>query len=133
MPYMELKGETMWWTNFYKRWCYLCCLWLPKVNAERTGSREENQPEATTERGQAKAEAAEDGSDNALSAAGQADLTVIKGIGPAVKKKLISLGVANVADLAAFDPEDLAAKLSGSSATRVKGWIEAAQDRLPRS
>ena len=123
----------MWWANFYKRWCDLCCSWLPKTNAERTGGREENQPDATTEGGTAKAEAAEAGSDNAPSATGQDDLTVIKGIGPAVKKKLASLGVANVGDLAASDPDDLAGKLSGSSATRVRGWIDAAQDRLSRS
>ena len=60
------------------------------------------------------------------------DLTVIKGIGPVVQTKLRSFGITSLAALAASDPEALAAKLKTSqpiSTTRVKGWIEAAQDK----
>ena len=64
------------------------------------------------------------------------DLTVIKGIGPAVQTKLRSFGIASLAELAASDPEALAAKLRASqpiSTTRVEGWIKAAGDRASSS
>ncbi|MEZ5934857.1 MAG: helix-hairpin-helix domain-containing protein [Alphaproteobacteria bacterium] len=63
---------------------------------------------------------------------GAEDLTVIKGIGPAVEAKLRGFGITSLAALAAADPDALAAKLKVSqpiSTTRVKGWVEVAQER----
>jgi predicted flap endonuclease-1-like 5' DNA nuclease len=60
------------------------------------------------------------------------DLTVIKGIGPAVQNKLRELGITTFADLAAADPDRLMEQLKGSqplTATRVRGWTEDARDR----
>jgi predicted flap endonuclease-1-like 5' DNA nuclease len=60
------------------------------------------------------------------------DLTVIKGIGPAVQNKLRGLGITTFADLAAADPDALLNELKGSqplSATRVRAWTEDARDR----
>jgi predicted flap endonuclease-1-like 5' DNA nuclease len=60
------------------------------------------------------------------------DLTVIKGIGPAVQNKLRALGITTFADLAAADPDQLMARLKGSqplSRGRVRHWTEAARQR----
>jgi len=60
------------------------------------------------------------------------DLTVIKGIGPAVQEKLRGLGIATFADLAAADPDRLVDQLKGSqpiSKARVEGWTEQARAR----
>jgi predicted flap endonuclease-1-like 5' DNA nuclease len=61
------------------------------------------------------------------------DLTVIKGIGPAVQNKLRALGITTFADLAAADPDRLMEELKGSqplTATRVRGWTEDARARV---
>jgi predicted flap endonuclease-1-like 5' DNA nuclease len=61
------------------------------------------------------------------------DLTVIKGIGPAVQNKLRALGITTFADLAAADPDRLMEELKGSqplTATRVRGWTEDARTRV---
>ena len=60
------------------------------------------------------------------------DLTVIKGIGPAVQNKLRALGITTFADLAAANPDELMAQLKGSqplSRGRVLHWTEAARQR----
>jgi predicted flap endonuclease-1-like 5' DNA nuclease len=60
------------------------------------------------------------------------DLTVIKGIGPAVQNKLRALGISTFADLAAADPDELMKQLKGSqplSRGRVRHWTEAARQR----
>jgi predicted flap endonuclease-1-like 5' DNA nuclease len=61
------------------------------------------------------------------------DLTVIKGIGPAVQNKLRALGITTFADLAAADPDRLLAELKGSqplTMTRVRDWTVAARERV---
>jgi predicted flap endonuclease-1-like 5' DNA nuclease len=60
------------------------------------------------------------------------DLTVIKGIGPAVQNKLRALGITTFADLAAADPDELMKQLKGAqplSRGRVRHWTEAARQR----
>jgi predicted flap endonuclease-1-like 5' DNA nuclease len=60
------------------------------------------------------------------------DLTVIKGIGPAVQNRLRALGISTFADLAAADPDELMKQLKGSqplSLGRVRHWTEAARQR----
>jgi len=57
-----------------------------------------------------------------------ADVTDIKGIGPAYADRLSEAGVRNVADLAEADPEELAAE-TDISATRIENWIEQAKVR----
>ena len=60
------------------------------------------------------------------------DLTIIKGIGPAVQKKLNGLNIVTFSDLAKADPDALAEKLRGSqpiSVVQVRAWIEAAHER----
>jgi predicted flap endonuclease-1-like 5' DNA nuclease len=60
------------------------------------------------------------------------DLTVIKGIGPAVQNKLRGLGITTFADLAAADPDAILRGLKGSQPLtkgRVQAWTEAARER----
>lgn len=55
-----------------------------------------------------------------------ADLTQVKGIGPARSERLEELGILCVRDLVAADPEELAEQLSVSKGT-VEGWQTDAQ------
>lgn len=60
------------------------------------------------------------------------DLTVIKGIGPAVQNKLRALGITTFADLAAADPDAILRGLKGSQPLtkgKVHAWTEAARER----
>jgi len=120
------------WAEFCKRWFDLCRCWLPTTKDEQK-SGAETKPSPTmadnvstdlrTTGGEADVGPDDDDAD---------DLTVIKGTGPAVQAKLRSIGITSLAALAAADLEALAAKLKASrpiSTTRVKGWIEAAQDQ----
>ena len=121
------------WADFCKRWFGLCCWWLPTTKGEQKNDAEtktsptmadEVSTEVKTTDCEAGVASGEDDAD---------DLTVIKGIGPVIQTKLRSFGVTSLAALAAADPEALAAKLKASqpiSSARVKGWIEAAQDRV---
>ena len=117
------------WGEFYKRWLDLVFCWLPTTNAARDEAVEEegqaappNAAEVVVEERPVKAPEG-DGAD---------DLTVIKGIGPAIQAKLQGFGIASLSDLAASDAGELAAKLGASqpmSKARVQGWIERARDR----
>ena len=55
------------------------------------------------------------------------DLTEIKGIGPVYAEQLASLGIRSFSDLAAADPERLAASFDRRAA--VSAWIEEARNR----
>jgi predicted flap endonuclease-1-like 5' DNA nuclease len=60
------------------------------------------------------------------------DLTVIKGIGPALQNRLRALGITTFADLATANPDKLMAQLKGGqplSRARVQHWTEAARAR----
>jgi predicted flap endonuclease-1-like 5' DNA nuclease len=61
------------------------------------------------------------------------DLTVIKGIGPALQNRLRALGITTFADLAAANPDKLMAQLKGAqplSRARVQHWTEVARERV---
>jgi len=121
------------WADFCKRWFDLCCCWLPTTKGEQKSDAEAKPSPAMTDEVSTdlRTTSGEDGV--GPDAADADDLTVIKGIGPAVQTKLRSFGITSLAALAASDPEALAAKLKASqpiSTTQVKGWIEAAQDQI---
>jgi predicted flap endonuclease-1-like 5' DNA nuclease len=117
------------WADVWKRWLEICCWWLPTSKGEQTsGAAAKPSPtvadDVSTDVGATGEGSHENDTD---------DLTVIKGIGPSIQTKLSSFGITTLAALAASDPETLAVKLKASqpiSATRVKGWIEEAQDRV---
>ena len=59
-----------------------------------------------------------------------ADLTIIKGIGPALQKKLAAMNILTFGDLADADPDMLTSKLKGSqpiSAEKVRAWTQSAR------
>jgi predicted flap endonuclease-1-like 5' DNA nuclease len=61
------------------------------------------------------------------------DLTVIKGIGPAVQNKLRALGITTFADLAAADPDAILRGLKGSQPLtkgKVQAWTNAAREHV---
>ena len=71
-------------------------------------------------------------SEKAVTAPVPDDLTVIKGIGPALQNRLRALGITTFADLAAANPDKLMAQLKGGqplSRARVQHWTEAARAR----
>jgi len=120
------------WADFCKRWFDLCRCWLPTTKGEQK-SDAEAKPSPTIADDVSTDLRTAGGEDGVGQEAADADdLTVIKGVGPVVQTKLRSFGITSLAALAASDPEALAAKLKTSqpiSTTRVKGWIEAAQDK----
>lgn len=100
----------------------------PRTEAETgpgadTGATSE--PETGAEEGTEPAEVTGEAAGESEEAA---DVTDIKGIGPAYADRLSEAGVRNVADLAAADPDELAAE-TDISATRIENWIEQAKVR----
>jgi len=59
------------------------------------------------------------------------DLTVIKGIGPAIQQKLNALGITTFADLAEADPDGVSERLDMrmASPNRVREWVAAARKK----
>ena len=124
--------EDMMWANFFKRWLDLCCWWLPKTKGVAESTTDTDQTHTVTENASTDPKASEREVGEDPRSADADDLTVIKGIGAGTQKKLCTLGIETLSDLAASDPEKLHAKLSASlpiSAARVKRWIKEAQDR----
>lgn len=133
------------WEVFYRRWLDLAFWWLPKKETpsrkgEAAPSREPQQEEAPEARVSEPARASPKPA--AGSAAAQPektvappvpdDLTVIKGIGPAVQNKLRGLGITTFADLAAADPDAILRGLKGSQPLtkgKVQAWTDAARER----
>ena len=68
------------------------------------------------------------GTDTADEPASDADLEEIKGIGSTYAERLREAGVADVGELAAADPADLAER-ADVPAGRLEDWIEQAQSR----
>jgi predicted flap endonuclease-1-like 5' DNA nuclease len=139
------------WDVFYKRWLDLLFWWMPKKEAP---SRSAEAPPARPHQGEAgpaapaaRPETGRAPEPRAPPAAEPAaaqpqkpvappvpdDLTVIKGIGPAVQNKLRALGITTFADLAAADPDAILRGLKGSQPLtrgKVQAWTEAARQRV---
>ena len=121
------------WADLCKRWFELCRCWLPTTKTEQRSGLDAKPSKTTSEdvstdlRTNGGEVSVDPGEDDSFD-----DLTVIKGIGPSIQSKLRSFGITSLAALAASDSEELAAKLKSSqpiSMTRIKRWIEAAQER----
>jgi predicted flap endonuclease-1-like 5' DNA nuclease len=142
------------WEVFYRRWLDFAFWWLPRKEAPSRDA------EAAPARGPQQEGAAKPGAPAAperpveppapepspapaaRSAAARPektvappvpdDLTVIKGIGPAVQNKLRALGITTFADLAAADPDAILRQLKGSQPLtrgKVQAWTKAARER----
>ena len=140
------------WEVFYKRWLDLLFWWTPKKEAPsrqakgaqarrphegRSGpvepaTRPERKRRAPEPRAPPAAKPAAAQPQKPVAPPVPDDLTVIKGIGPAVQNKLRALGITTFADLAAADPDAILRQLKGSQPLtkgRVQAWTEAARAR----
>ena len=131
------------WFKFWRDWMFW---WLPGGDTpadQRPGESPQQQSPSSTDTGGGKTadQAAQSAADAPVASAaapsssaaqgGSDDLTAIKGIGPAIARKLEAAGVRSFADLAAADPNDLADKIASRPVTaeRVRTWISDAQKR----
>ena len=126
------------WLKFWRRW--MCC-WLPGGDDEPEKDRpaqDRNQRKSSTA---SETEAADvDAAATWRPTRGEPpvakpqpdNLTVIRGIGPAIARKLDALGVRTFSDLAEADPDDLAAELASRpvTASRVQEWGTEAKKRI---
>ncbi|MDZ7713101.1 MAG: DUF4332 domain-containing protein [Rhodovibrio sp.] len=130
------------WFKFWRDWMFW---WLPGGDApaddRSSGSARQQHPSTAPSGGQSAVAATQPASDTPPGSAaapsstptgGGDDLTAIKGIGPAIARKLEAAGVRSFADLAAADPNDLAEKIASRPVTaeRVRGWISDARTRI---
>ena len=110
------------WNEILKCWIELLFWRVPKDQAKPPEEAKKRAPSATQQSGEPEVtrQVVSD------------DLTVIKGIGPAIQEKLRALGIATFSDLARADPKALTERLKGAqpiSEARVRGWTEAARQR----
>ena len=112
------------WNEIFKCWIDLLFWWVPKDEAKPPEKARKRAPSATKESAGREPEVPRQVVSD--------DLTVIKGIGPAIQKKLRALGIATFSDLGRADPKALTERLKRAqpiSEARVRGWIEAARQR----
>jgi predicted flap endonuclease-1-like 5' DNA nuclease len=120
------------WDNIFKRWVDLLFWWVPRTEETRPERADESSPVASE---QGASRVPEEAVEQRVPTAKEVipdDLTVIKGIGPAVQRKLRSLGITTFWDLATADADDLTQHLKSSQPVfkaRVHGWIKAARER----
>ena len=69
-------------------------------------------------------------SDDSESALEEIPLVLVKGIGKGTVEGLEALGISSIDELIAADPDDLSAKLSGASASKVIEWQKNAKGLL---
>ena len=130
------------WNDLMRRWMELAFWWIPgqrndqqPTRHEAPTPRHEPTPDAGTPTPTPAPETAPEPSEPAEPPAPAAeaggDLKGIKGIGPAMQKRLAAQGITTRADLAAADPDTLTEALKAGRAVvsraQVAGWIEAAR------
>ena len=112
------------WNEIFKRWIDLLFWWVPKDEAKPPEEAKEHAPSAAEQSADREPEVGQQVVSD--------DLTVIKGIGPAIQEKLRALGIATFSDLARADAKALTERFKGAqpiSEARVRGWTEAARQR----
>ena len=95
------------WDDIFKRWIDLLFWWVPRTEETRPERAKESTPGASEQSASRVSEEAVEQQLPTVKELGPDDLTVIKGIGPAVQDKLRSLGIVTFKDLATADPDDL--------------------------
>lgn len=130
------------WTELFRQWWRMMFWWLPEQSKEpeRT-AREQHSSSGTDEAAtqaptpapeRPKAEAPQARAEPAAPVSPD-DLTVLKGVGEAMQKKLRGQGINTFSDLAGADADELTARLKETqpvlSKTRVQEWIDAARQR----
>jgi predicted flap endonuclease-1-like 5' DNA nuclease len=120
------------WDDIFKRWVDLLFWWVPRTEETRPETAKESTPGASAQDASRVPEEAVEQQVPKAKKLVPDDLTVIKGIGPAVQEKLRSLEITTFRDLATANPDDLAEHLKGSQPVckaRVHSWIKAARER----
>lgn len=125
------------WNNLMRRWLEMATWWLPKEDPSSSGAHAEP---SSTDAASTPASDPEPAPEPTAPAAaeppaepgdGGDDLTAIRGIGPAMHKRLGAMGIHTTADLAAADADDLTERLKADRAVvsraQVAAWIEAAK------
>jgi predicted flap endonuclease-1-like 5' DNA nuclease len=118
--------------RYLQRWIDLLFWWVPWTEETRLETAKESTPGASAQDASRVPEEVVEQQVPTAEEVVPDDLTVIKGIGPAVQGKLRSLGITTFRDLATANPDDVAEQLKGSqpvSKARVHGWIKAARER----
>jgi polyhydroxyalkanoate synthase len=118
--------------RYLQRWIDLLFWWVPWTEETRPETAKESTPGASAQDASRVPEEVVEQQVPTAEEVVPDDLTVIKGIGPAVQGKLRSLGITTFRDLATANPDDVAEQLKGSqpvSKARVHGWIKAARER----
>jgi len=114
------------WNHVFNQWIDLTFWWLPQK--EKDHAKDVAAPAPTVTERQVKQPPAPKQQRTAD------DLTVIKGIGPAVQEKLQALDIKTFGDLVDADPKALSDTLKQSlpmSVERVRAWAEAARGHAP--
>ena len=127
------------WSDLMRRWMDMFLWWVPGRNRETAQSHTPTPQAAPTAQATPAAQAAPAAAEKtpkpaaAGKASGNSDLTGIKGIGPAMQKRLADVGIISRADLAVADPSALTAQLKAGKAVvseaQVKAWVEAAAEQ----
>ena len=116
------------WNDLMRRWMDMATWWLPKAEEDR--SSESVAPSGPTETSTPPAPDPEPAPATNPEPAASDDLTAIRGIGPAMQKRLVAMGIRTHADLAAADVDTLTERLKADKAVvsraRIERWIEAA-------
>ena len=134
------------WNDLMRRWMELAFWWVPGQKDSDSASRgsapeaparqpepaPEPEPEsASAPTARPEPEPTPQASATTASDAAGIDLTDIKGIGPAMAKRLEKLGISSVLELADADAASLTEQLKADGAVvseaKVAGWIEAAR------
>lgn len=124
------------WDRWYRTWLDAITWWLPRSDNAKAEHQTAEEPHRDPEEqlvADAPATARQPEAPQATASESSAadDLTVIKGVGPAMQRRLEALGIVTFADLAKADAQALADKLKSTqpmlTKDKVEGWIEAAR------
>ncbi|MEX0372679.1 helix-hairpin-helix domain-containing protein [Spiribacter roseus] len=112
-----------------RRWLEMATWWLPREENDTTHAPRQA-AEPADSRPEAPAEAPAPAEPPVADTPASDDLTEIRGIGPAMQRRLTGLGIHSRADLAAADPETLTERLKADRAVvsqaQVAAWIDSA-------
>ncbi|PYZ99432.1 hypothetical protein A6K26_009310 [Gammaproteobacteria bacterium 2W06] len=119
------------WNNLMRRWLEMATWWLPREENDTTHApHQAAEPADSRAEASAHAEAPAPAERPGADTPASDDLTGIRGIGPAMQRRLTGLGIHSRADLAAADPETLTERLKADRAVvsqaQVAAWIDSA-------
>ncbi len=118
------------WSQLMRRWMELAFWWIPG-NRNKSASAPSAQPAAKPAKPADPAASAKPTTQKSKKTS-QGGLTTITGIGPAMEKRLVALGITSTAELARANAAELTAKLKADRAVvseaKVAAWVAAAKN-----